>query len=171
MSDDRPAEPGTERAATLRRALIRNFDDVPLERQHRPPLYDTRCGSVSAGTAASKLGASVDVLAPGMLSCPYHFHHAQEELFIVIAGEGSLRVAGELLPIRAGDMIFIPAGPEYPHQIVNSSDAPLHYLSISTQERPEICEYPDSGKIGAYARGMRHVQKRDAVIDYWEGEP
>lgn len=169
MSDADSAS--TERAAALKRALIRNFDEVPLEHQHRPPLYDTRWGAVSAGTVASKLGAGVDVLAPGMRSCPYHFHHAQEELFIVLAGEGSLRVAGELLPIRAGDMLFIPAGPEYPHQIVNTSDAPLKYLSISTQERPEICEYPDSAKVGAYAKGLRHVQRRDAVIDYWEDEP
>lgn len=43
-----------------------------------------------------------------------------------------------MLPVRAGDVIFIPAGPEYPHQIINTSEAPLKYLSISTMEAPEI---------------------------------
>jgi uncharacterized cupin superfamily protein len=88
----------------------------------------------------------VDILAPGTRGCPYHLHHAQEEMFVVLEGEGTLRVAGERLPIRTGDVVFIPAGPQYPHQIINTSDAPLRYLSISTMEQPEGCEYPDSGK-------------------------
>jgi uncharacterized cupin superfamily protein len=162
----------TSRADELRRQLIRNFDEVPLERQLRPPLYDTRSGSVSSGTAAKKLGAGFDILAPGMRSCPYHLHHAQEEMFVVIEGEGSLRVAGEMLSIRAGDVMFIPAGPEYPHQIVNTSNAPLKYLSISTQEEPEICEYPDSGKYGVWsASGFSARQRRATDLDYWDGEP
>ena len=136
-----------ERAAELRRLLVRNLDEVTLERQQREPLYDTRCGGVSDGTAARKLGAGVDVLAPGKRSCPYHLHHAQEEMFVILEGQGTLRVAGEMLPVRAGDVVFIPPGPEYPHQFINTSDAPMRYLSISTQERPELCEYPDSGKV------------------------
>ena len=160
-----------ERTAALRRELIRNIDEVALERLHRPPLYDTRSASVSAGTAAGKLGASVDILAPGMRSCPYHLHYAQEEMFVVLAGAGHLRVAGEMVPIGAGDVIFVPPGPEYPHQIVNTSDAPLRYLSISTQERPEVCEYPDSGKVLAAAPGLRAIQRREPGLDYWDGEP
>ena len=161
----------TGRVDELRRQLIRNFNEVPLERQQRAPLYDTMCGSVSKGTLAHKLGAGFDVLAPGMRSCPYHLHHAQEEMFIVIEGEGSLRVAGELLPIRAGDVMIIPAGPQIPHQIVNTSAAPLKYLSISTQERPEVCEYPDSDKFMASSGGFTGLQRRSAKLDYWDGEP
>ncbi len=157
--------------AGLRDKLIRNLDEVKLERQLRDPLYDTRCGGVSDGTAALKLGAGYDVLAPGKRSCPYHFHHAQEEMFVILEGEGTLRVAGEMLPVRAGDVVFIPPGPEYPHQFINTSDAPMRYLSISTQERPEIAEYPDSGKAMAYDRDFRLVQRPDANLDYWSDEP
>lgn len=157
--------------AELRQALIRNFNDVPRERVLRPPLYDTESASLSAGTVAKKLGAGFDILAPGQIGCPYHFHHAQEEMFVILQGEGTLRVAGEQVPIRAGDTIFIPAGADYPHHIVNTSDAPLHYLSISTQERPEVCEYPDSGKVGIFTPGLRFLQKRDAGLDYWADEP
>lgn len=160
-----------ERADALRRALVRNLDEVALDRFQRPPGYDTRSGSVSAGTAARKLGASYDVLAPGMRSCPYHLHHAQEEMFVVLEGAGHLRVAGERVPIRAGDVIFVPPGAEYPHQIVNSSAAPLRYLSVSTQESPEVCEYPDSGKVLASAPGLRAIQRREPGLDYWDGEP
>ncbi len=160
-----------EDAAALRRRLIRNLDEVALERQQREPLYDTRCGGVSDGTAARRLGAGYDILAPGKRSCPYHFHHAQEELFVILEGEGHLRVAGQMLPVRAGDLVFIPPGPEYPHQFINTSDAPMRYLSISTQERPELCEYPDSGKVAAYTRGVRIVQRPGNSLDYWDGEP
>ncbi len=161
----------TESAATLRQQLIRNVDETRLERQQRPPLYDTLCGGVCDGTAAKKLGAGLDILAPGMRSCPYHYHLAQEEMFVILEGAGTLRVAGEMLPVRAGDVVVIPPGPEYPHQFINSSDAPMKYLSISTQERPEICYYPDAGKIGAYAPGHRLVQRQANSLDYWDGEP
>lgn len=161
----------SERADQLRRTLVRNLDEVALERQQREPLYDTLCGGVSDGTAASKLGAGYDVLAPGKRSCPYHLHHAQEEMFVILEGKGTLRVAGEMVPVRAGDVVFIPPGPEYPHQFINTSDAPMRYLSISTQERPELCEYPDSGKVAGYVRGLRIIQRPADSLDYWDGEP
>ena len=168
MTDPLP----TTDPATLRQQLVRNIDEVVLTRQHRPPLYDTRCGRLTdpapAGSPARKLGAGFDILAPGQRGCPYHFHHAQEEMFIILAGHGSLRVAGQLLPLRPGDVVTIPPGPAYPHQIINTSDAPLHYISISTQERPEVCEYPDSGKLSVPGLGAHH---RSNAVDYWAGEP
>lgn len=163
-------------AEELRQRLIRNIDEVPLERLHRPPLYDTRCGRLSAGTAARKLGAGYDVLAPGQRGCPYHFHQAQEEMFVILEGEATLRVADRMLPLRAGDVVFIPPGPDYPHQIVNTGAQPLRYLSISTQEWPEVCEYPDSDKIavsmGDSAGALpQQIHRRAAPLDYWDGEP
>lgn len=155
----------------LRQRLIRNFNEQPRERSVRPPLYDSESASMTKGTVAQQLGASFDIVAPGQQSCPYHYHFAEEEMFIVLQGEGTLRVAGELLPIRAGDVITIPAGPDYPHHILNTSGAPLHYLSISTQKEPEICVYPDSGKVGSFAPGLRLLQRHEAGLDYWDGEP
>jgi uncharacterized cupin superfamily protein len=166
----------SDRATALAAALIRNYDDAPLQQLLREPLYDTRSARLARGTAARKLGASVDILEPGKRGCPYHLHHAQEEMFIILEGAGTLRVAGEMLPLRAGDVVFIPAGPEYPHQIINSSDAPMKFLSISTMEAPEICEYPDSGKYLAEAsldRGERFevIARKGPSLDYWDGEP
>ena len=161
----------TESATTLRRQLIRNTDEAQLERQHRAPLYDTLCGGITDGLAARKLGAGFDILAPGKRGCPYHYHLAQEEMFVILEGAGTLRVAGEMLPVRAGDVVVIPPGSEYPHQFINTSDAPMKYLSISTQERPEICVYPDSGKVGASAPGHKLMQRPATNLDYWHGEP
>lgn len=166
----------------LRAKLVRNFEQVQWQTSTREPLYDgSRSAAVIgervAGTAARKLGAGIDILPPGKRACPYHFHYAQEEMFVILEGRGTLRVAGEMIPIAAGDVIDIPAGPEYPHQIINTSDGPLKYLSISTQEVPEVCEYPDSGKYLAYSAtkgplldgGRMH--RPEADLDYWDGEP
>lgn len=166
----------TPRANELAAKLIRNFNDAPVERLLREPLYDALGARLGTGTAAEKLGASIDIVAPGKLSCPYHFHHAQEEMFVVLEGEGTLRVAGERLPVRAGDVVFIPPGPDYPHQFINTSGAPLKYLSISTRESPEFVEYPDSGKTSSIVRhadGSRtqFLQRPENGLDYWDGEP
>jgi uncharacterized cupin superfamily protein len=166
----------TPRARELAATLIRNFDDVPTTRLLREPHYDSVGARLAQGTAARKLGASIDVLAPGKRGCPYHLHHAQEEMFVVLEGSGTLRVAGELLPLHAGDVVFVPPGPEYPHQILNTSQAPLKVLSISTMETPEVCEYPDSGKYLATGEAtlpapFRIVGRSDAGLDYWDGEP
>lgn len=163
-------------ATDLAARLIRNFNHAELKQEAREPLYDSLCRRLATGTAACKLGASVDVVPPGKRACPYHFHHAQEEMFIVLEGSGSLRVAGEMLPLVAGDIAFIPPGPEYPHQIINTSNAPLKYLSISTRDMPEICEYPDSGKYLAWAKHGegKHfdgLQRAANNLDYWDGEP
>ena len=178
MSDT--IEPDTEsRSKQLRALLIRNFETIDKQREERAPLYDTMCARLGAGTAATKLGISVDTLAPGKRGCPYHFHYAQEEAFVVLEGEGQLRVAGEMLALVAGDVVFIPPGPQYPHQIINTSAAPLKYLSVSTRDSPEIVEYPDSGKYLARASGpldgatheFGRIHRAADDLDYWDGEP
>ena len=165
-----------DHAKSLAATLIRNFNTAPMERFQRDPLYDAMGARLAKGTAARKLGASVDVVAPGKVTCPYHAHSAQEEMFVVIEGSGTLRAACEMLPIQQGDVIFIPAGPEYPHQIINTSNAPLKYLSISTRESPEIVEYPDSGKYLAEADTDGNtpfdvIAQVAPSVDYWAGEP
>jgi uncharacterized cupin superfamily protein len=164
-------------AQRLRKRLIRNYLTNPQTLERRDPLYQTLCARLAHGTAAVKLGISVDVVPPGKRACPYHFHYAQEEMFIVLEGQGTLRVADELLPLVQGDIVFIPPGPDYPHQIVNDSQAPLKYLSVSTKESPEIVEYPDSGKYLASATregdpyGFARMHRDSDDLDYWDGEP
>jgi uncharacterized cupin superfamily protein len=165
----------------LRAELIRNFNEVDLQINDRAPRYDgERYASVigaETGLGARKIGCGIDILPPGKQGCPYHFHCAQEELFIVLEGEGTLRVAGELVSIRAGDVISIPPGPAYPHHIINTPDAPLKYLSLSTREYPEVCEYPDSGKymvctaVDGPLLQRQKMHRADSALDHWNGEP
>lgn len=165
----------SDAAAALAARLIRNVDESPSREWSREPRYSARVTPLSQGTAARKLSARALVVPPGKQSCPYHLHHAQEEMFIVLAGSGTARIAGEMLPIKAGDVIFTPAGPDYPHHIINTSSEPLKYLAIGTTEVPEICEYPDSGKYLAEASldtptPFEVIGKVGRTLDYWEGE-
>lgn len=163
-------------AAALARLLIRNVDDADLTHRLREPLYESRIARLGEGTAARKLGATVVILEPGKRAWPYHLHHAEEEMFVVLEGSGSMRVAGEMLPLKAGDVVFIPPGKDYPHHVVNTSGAPLKYLAISNREPVEICEYPDSGKFNADASpggrtDFEVTQRVGEDLDYWDGEP
>jgi len=165
-------------AAALAQLLIRNFKDAELTRRSREPLYDSRSVHLGVGTAAKKLGCTYVELAPGKRAVPYHLHHAEEEMFIVLEGSGSMRIAGEMLPLKAGDVVFAPAGKDYPHQVVNTSGQTLKYLAVGNCEPVEICEYPDSDKFFAVADGAPGAPRAFSVIgrpgetlDYWDGEP
>ena len=120
---------------------------------------------------AKDLGYSYDVVPPGKRSCPFHSHRGEEEMFFIVKGTGTLRYGAETRKIRAGDVICCPTGgPETAHQIVNDSDAELAYLSVSTMLPAEVCEYPDSSKIGAFGGGLRHMTSAGAHVDYWTNE-
>lgn len=155
---------------------MKNFNKVRDIRFERSPLYESEGGSLTSGTLANKLGASVDTLPPGKRCSPFHFHHVQEEMFIVLKGKGTLRIAEQMVEIEEGDVICIPPGEAYPHQIINTSSFPLTYMSVSTMETPEVCEYPDSNKFLVKSTHQRDdpfrvVDYKGRGVDYWEGEP
>lgn len=158
---------------------IVNLDDVALE-DYGPATADSvfgaRLGAVGAEVGSERLGCRLVVLAPGKRAWPYHLHYANEEMFVVLSGEGVLRYDDERYPIRAGDVISTGVGPGTAHQIINESDGELRYLAISTMVQPEVAEYPDSGKIGTLAGSTRrpypvhHFTRPADGKDYWDGE-
>jgi len=148
-----------------------NVDDLKLEHFEKGSTYESSSARIGPLLGAKDLGYSYDVVPPGKRSCPFHSHYGEEEMFFIVKGEGTLRYGSESRKIRAGDVICCPTGgPETAHQIVNDSDADLAYLSISTRMPAEVCEYPDSKKVGAYGGGLRHMTSTDADVDYWTGE-
>ena len=148
-----------------------NVDDVALERFEQGGRFASDGARLGPLVGAKDLGYSYDVVPPGKCACPFHSHRAEEEMFFVVRGEGTLRYGGDTRKIRAGDVICCPTGgPETAHQIVNDSDAPLSYLSVSTRMPAEVCEYPDSGKVGAFGPGLRHMTRAGDAVDYWTDE-
>jgi uncharacterized cupin superfamily protein len=148
-----------------------NVDELNLEHFTNGDRFESGFARIGPLLGAKDLGYSYDVVPPGKCSCPFHSHRGEEEMFFVVKGEGTLRYGDETRKIRAGDVICCPTGgPETAHQIVNDSDAELAYLSISTMMPAEICEYPDSRKIGAFGGGLRHMTRAVDGLDYWTDE-
>lgn len=159
---------------------ILNLDELSYLRQTHGERFEAQLGPIALRLGAKQLGARVTILAPGKRAFPFHCHHANEELFLVLSGCGTLRFGAEQHALRAGDVVLVPAGgPETAHQIVNTSDAELRFLCVSTMLEPDVCEYPDSGKFavleapkpGSAQKGRTWAAVREgARVDYWEGE-
>lgn len=123
------------------------------------------------------LGASVYLLHPGQKSFPYHYHHANEEMLIVLEGEVTLRTPDGDQHARKGDATIFNTGPTGAHQVLNHSNDDARILMVSTMVAPEIAEYPDSGNVGIFpgrAPGSVGDSVRfldgEARVDYFKGE-
>ena len=150
---------------------VLNIEDLTLEHFKKGDLFESTSARIGPLLGAKDLGYSYDVVPPGKRSCPFHSHRGEEEMFFILRGNGTLRFGDESRKIRAGDVICCPTGgPETAHQIINDSSADLAYLSVSTMMPAEICEYPDSKKIGAFGGGLRHLTRANDNVDYWMGE-
>ncbi|MEO8345433.1 MAG: cupin domain-containing protein [Betaproteobacteria bacterium] len=151
---------------------VANIGDLKLEHFTKGNKFESSSVRIGPLLGAKDLGYSYDVVPPGKSSCPFHSHRGEEEMFFIVKGEGTLRYGAETRKIRAGDVICCPVGgPDTAHQIVNDSPADLAYLSVSTMMAAEICEYPDSKKVGAFGGGgMRHMTRNEDHLDYWTDE-
>lgn len=162
---------------------IINFDE--LERELQPQRHGERFAAemaqVGPRAGARKLGCRLTVVPPGKSAWPFHAHAVNEEMIIVIEGEGVLRLADGEQPLRAGDVVALPpGGMEAAHEIINRSARALKYWCISTMEEPDIGLYPDSGKFFVMAgaapggdktlRTFSHIGRCADAVDYWEGE-
>lgn len=128
-------------------------------------------GQAGMKLGSTKLGYNITVLPAGKSAFPFHNHHVNEEMFYVLAGEGSVRIGTETFPIRKGDFIMCPpGGADVAHQITNTSQAEMRYMAVSTKESPEIAEYPDTGKFGVLSKNVRFLGKFDQSLGYWDGE-
>ena len=117
------------------------------DRAHGERLGSRR-KQLGAAAGSRKLGCSLFEIPPGKRPFPYHWHTANEEAIYVLSGRGMLRLAGEEMPLSAGDYVACPVGEEGAHQVINDSDEPLRFLCVSEMIAPEVVVQPDSDKIG-----------------------
>jgi uncharacterized cupin superfamily protein len=160
---------------------ILNIAAIPLTDHGHGDGFAAKLGQFGPLIGMKQLGCRLVVVPPGTKAWPYHCHHVNEEMFVILEGGGTLRYGGEEHAVKAGDVIACPAGgPETAHQIVNTGAMELRYLAISTMMAPEVAEYPDSGKFAVMsgtapggdpaARRLWHIGRREDGRDYWEGE-
>jgi uncharacterized cupin superfamily protein len=139
--------------------------DVPAEDRRRADVAIVRrdlgraLGSVHTGLR------HLEVL-PDRLSGPPHCHTAEEEMFVVLAGAGTLLLGDEEHPVRAGHVVARPAGTGVAHAFRGGPDG-LTLLAYGQRRPDDIAFYPRSSKV--YLRGAGIVF-RVAGVDYWDGE-
>jgi uncharacterized cupin superfamily protein len=144
---------------------------APMPEEVKEKYEGAVMGFIGPRIGALKLGYNVTTLPPGKRAFPFHNHRVNEEMFFVLEGTGEVRIGSEKFTIKQGDFIACPpGGEELAHQIINTSDKDLKYLSVSTKLYPEIADYPDSGKFGILTDKFRYVGRIEKSLDYWEGE-
>src|SRR5262249_17722358 len=132
---------------------IVNLDELELKHQAKGP-FEARWAGISKRIGAKRLGYNLTVVPPGKMAVPFHNHRNNEEMFIILDGEGTLRCGDAEYPLRKHDVgAFPPGGREVAHQIINTGTRDLMYLALGTNEPCDIWEYPDSNKTGAYMEG------------------
>ncbi len=104
-------------------------------------------------------------LRPGECGCPYHAHAAQWELFIILAGTGTVRTPAGTETVTAGDAVLHPPGEA--HQLTNSGGTELRFHLIADNPAVDYWHYPDSGKWGLREPRLFF---RPQPADYWDGE-
>ena len=162
---------------TANRRDILNVADIPTRTVHSGARFEVALGDIDGALGTTQIGATLHVVPAGKTAWPYHVHHGNDELFYVLAGEGTYRVGEKRLPIEAGDLIGAPAGGEA-HQIINTSSGELRYIAFANHGRADVIEYPDSGRLAVdIAHGndrepmsIFSVSGKVAPMEYWDGE-
>ncbi|HEY2435834.1 MAG TPA: cupin domain-containing protein [Solirubrobacteraceae bacterium] len=105
-------------------------------------------------------------VAPSKYAAPLHCHSLEEELFVVLAGEGTLLLGDEELALRPGSVIARPPGTGVAHSL-RAGGQRLEFLAYGTREPGDMCYYPRSNKISFRGLGVIGRVER---LSYWDGE-
>ncbi len=143
--------------------------ECPPPKPERPPhvvaLADVpaiRDGRVRpAGKAAGSVATGLNhvALSPVDRGAPAHCHSQEEELFVVLDGNGLLELwprgkqRAEEHPLGPGDVVSRPAGTGVAHALRPGPQG-LTYLAFGTREPNDMCFYPESGRVSLRGLGI-----------------
>lgn len=124
--------------------FIRNLEDVAEEAHYLDSpaqRYRTR-RRLGKATGAETIGVNYCYLKKGQLSSRYHSHSVEEEFFLILEGQATLRWSEEEYPLGAGDAVSVlPGGPN--HQLRNDSEEDCIFLAIGTRDTRDEVTYSD----------------------------
>ncbi|WP_421791457.1 cupin domain-containing protein [Hyphobacterium sp.] len=155
---------------------IRNIADVddyyPIKHGEK---FEAQMGRMGPLVGLKQLGCSYMIVPPGKCAFPHHNHHVIEEAILILEGEGDYRFGDKTYPVKSGDLLGAPAGGrDVAHQLTNTGESDLRYVTFSTMQGADIVEYPDSNKVGAVTFDENGATFRHRAfaqeIDYYEGE-
>lgn len=120
-------------------------------------------------TGSERLYVNIDVLPPGTHSAKYHSHTLQEEFFLVLEGEGELRLEDRTIQVGPGDFFSKTPGIEHAHQFFNSGMSPMRIMDIGTVDRGDVCYYPDEDV--CLVKDIGKAFSSATALDGWSSDP
>jgi uncharacterized cupin superfamily protein len=150
---------------TTRPATIVATEAVAVEPMRHGEV-DSRWRDLGVAAGSVHSGLNHVEIAPRARSCPFHCHGADEEIFVMLAGDGRLRLGEEHHPVATGNVVARPPGTHIAHQFI-AGDGGLTMLAWGTREANDIAWYPDSSKLSWRGVG---ITARVEPLDYWDGE-
>jgi uncharacterized cupin superfamily protein len=91
-------------------------------------------------------GLSHMTIPAGAEGYPPHCHGAEEELFVVLEGSGTVTLGDESAEVRRGSVVSRPAGTRVAHSFLAGDDG-LVYLAYGTREPNDVVYYPRTDEI------------------------
>ncbi len=149
-------EPG-ERAGR-----VLNRDEVEAREIDRG---DSSLVTRTLAPSARLTGLNLQEIRPGKRNWPLHCHTAEEEIFVVLAGSGDVRLGEERTPVREGSVVARPAGAGVAHAFYAGGEG-LTLLAYGTHDPRDVAWYPEAGKVNF--RGLGFTARLEP-LDYWEG--
>jgi uncharacterized cupin superfamily protein len=140
-------------------------DAVPAEQRGRGDTAFVR-RDLGRALGSAHTGLRRLEVAPNALSGPPHCHTAEEELFVVLDGAGTLLLGDEEQPLRPGHVVARPAGTGVAHAFRGGPDG-LTLLAYGQRRPDDITFHPRSSKV--FLRGAGIVFRVEDV-DYWDGQ-
>ena len=150
-------------AEAQRPTTIVALADAPQRRVDQPGFGAVRADLGSAA-GSSRCGLRRSTLDPGALSAPPHWHSLEEEVFVVLEGDGTALLGEHREPIRPGSVIVRPPESSEAHAL-RAGSGPLTYLAFSTRVPGDVLYYPRSQKFQ-----IGNVVFRVEPVSYWDGE-
>ena len=110
----------------------------------------------------TQVGFNPFVLGPGEPMSMYHWEADQED-FLILAGEALLIVEGEERPLRQWDFVHCP--PDTNHNVVGAGDGPCVVLAVGSREHqdgPGWGGYPVDETALRHKAGVEHETTKGA---------
>lgn len=145
-----------------------NVDELALARQVRGGSFKRNWSEIGFALGAERLGYALMQFEPGDSGPPYHWHSAEEELFVVWEGSGEMRVPQGTFALRKGDIVCCPVGLTGSHRFYNNGTEPLTLIAIANVEPADVGGYPDSRKV--MLRASQTIVRDHPQLDYLDGE-
>ncbi len=146
-----------------RPSTIVNVGDVEAVETARPRIHRTR-RNLGKAAGSSTTGLQHVEVAPGKLSAPLHWHSMEEEIFVMLAGAGTLLLGDDEIAVRPGHVVSRPPNTDVAHAF-HGGETGLTYLAWGTREPGDACFYPTSNKV-AIGGAIFRIDP----LDYWDGE-